>query len=512
MTVLVRTRTTAASRRSRSTRRALTLLVGAVLALALGNAPGASANSPSFPGHPRSFVTRPDLLPPAVTVGESAPGTAPGYVFLAPKTGDVTQGPGTLQSGPMIVDDEGEPVWFLPRGIGALNYVTAFQQQTYRGDPVLTWWEGAPLPTGVGVGYWVVMDQSYREIARIRAGSGYAGADLHDMQITPDNTALVLIAQPKLHRGGGFPRMVMDNIVQEVDLPSGKVIHEWSGLDHVGVDESYLSSIPLLPYDYLHINSMSLDTDGNLLLSGRNTHTVYKIDRRSGEVIWRLGGKKSDFTMADGASFAWQHDVSREEDGTLSVFDNAAAGSIETGGGEQSGTTSRAVFLSLDTATRTAKPDRAYTSPDGLLSTSQGSVQLLPNGNVLVGWGSHGYYTEYAASGKVLMNAFFKDPVVNSYRALRFPWQGRPADRPAVAGRSSGNGMTLHASWNGATAVESWRFLAGDTPQGLIAVEEVRRDGFETSATAARRSSYVAVQALDGTGRVIGTSATARVR
>ncbi|GGV58635.1 hypothetical protein GCM10010228_04690 [Streptomyces massasporeus] len=488
------------------------MLVTAVLALSLGSAPGASAESPSLPGHPLSLVTRPDLLPPAITVGKSAPGTAPGYVFLAPKTGDVLQGPGTLQSGPMIVDDRGEPVWFLPRGIGALNYVTAFQQQTYREDPVLTWWEGAPLPTGVGVGYWIVMDQSYREIARIKAGSGYAGADLHDMQITPDNTALVLIAQPKLHNGGGVPRMVMDNIIQEVDIASGKVLHEWSGLDHVGIDESYLSSIPLLPYDYLHINSMSVDTDGNLLLSGRNTHTVYKVDRHSGKVIWRLGGKKSDFTMADGASFAWQHDVSREADGTLSVFDNAAAGSIETGGGGQSEKVSRAVFLSVDTDAKTARLDRAYTSPDGLLSTSQGSMQLLPNGNVLVGWGSHGSYTEYADSGEVLMNASFKDPVVNSYRALRFPWHGRPTDRPAVAGRSGSSGMTVHASWNGATEVDSWRILAGESPQGLSTVKEVRKDGFETSAPVPDRSPYVAVQALDSAGQVIGTSKAARVR
>ncbi|NEE14182.1 hypothetical protein G3M58_47950 [Streptomyces sp. SID7499] len=491
----------------------MALLVTAVLTLALGSAPGLAAQSPSgLPGHPLSLVTRPDLLPPAIDVRESAPGTSPGYVFLAPKTGDVLQGPGTLQSGPMIVDNEGEPVWFLPRGIGALNYVTAFQRQTYRGEPVLTWWEGAPLPTGVGVGYWVVMDQSYREIARIRAGKGHAGADLHDMQITPDNTALVLIAEPQLHRVDGHARLVMNNIVQEIDIASGTVLHEWDSLRHVDVDESYLSSIPLLPYDYVHINSMSVDTDGNLLLSGRNTHAVYKVDRHSGDIIWRLGGKKNDFTMEKGASFAWQHDVSREGDGTLSVFDNAAAGSIETGGGAPPGTVSRALFLSVDTEARTARVDRSYTSPDGLLSTSQGSMQLLPNGNVLVGWGSHGYYTEYADSGEVLMNASFKDPLVNSYRALRFPWHGRPTDSPAVAGRAGAHGMTVHASWNGATEVASWRILAGDTPQSLSGVKEVPKDAFETSATVAHTSSYVAVQALDSTGRVLGTSKASRVR
>nr|WP_272924311.1 MULTISPECIES: arylsulfotransferase family protein [unclassified Streptomyces] len=493
--------------------RSLVLFVVAVLALTFGSAPGASAESrPALPGHPLSLVTRPDLLPPGITVRKSAESTAPGHVFLAPKTAGLLQAPGTLQSGPMIVDDQGQPVWFLPRGTGALNYATAFQKQTYRGNPVLTWWEGAPIPTGFGVGYWVVMDQSYKEIARITAGNGYAGADLHDMQITPDNTALLTIAQPKLHRVEGIPRLVMNYVIQEVDVETGKVLHEWDGLEHVPVSESYLSPNPLLPYDYLHLNSVTLDTDGNLLLSGRNTHTVYKVDRKNGDILWRLGGKKSDFALAEGAPFSWQHDVSRESDGTLSIFDNTSADAAETGGGKPTDTVSRAIFLSIDTSAKTAELVRSYTSPDGLLSTSQGSTQLLPNGNVFVGWGAHGYYTEYARSGEVLMNSSFKDPAVNSYRAFRFPWRGRPTSSPAVAGRTRSDGMTVYASWNGSTEVVSWRVLAGDTPQDLSVVEEVDKDAFETSVALADRTAYVAVQALDSGGQVIGTSKAAPVR
>jgi hypothetical protein len=90
------------------------------------------------------------------------------------------------------------------------------------------------------------------------------------------------------------------------------VLFEWHSLDHVGLDESYKD----LPeeaggtFDYFHINSIEVDHDSNLLVSARNTFTVYKIDRRSGEIIWRLGGKKSDFEMGPGTWMRYQHDAS----------------------------------------------------------------------------------------------------------------------------------------------------------------------------------------------------------
>src|SRR5918994_1318940 len=212
------------------------------------------------------FRSRPDLSPAAVDVTTRArEDTAPGYVFVALKEG-------AGEHGPMIIDDQGQLVWF-----GKYRSARDFKMQYYQGRPVLTWWEGK-VTAGHGVGEYVIFDRSYREIARVRAGNGYRG-DLHEFLITPEDGA------------------VWDGIAQEVDIKTGKVLFEWHSLEHVGIDESYVE-VPDDPdhlYDYFHINSIDLEPDGNLLLCARNTWTVYKVERNSCEVVWRLGGKKSDF-------------------------------------------------------------------------------------------------------------------------------------------------------------------------------------------------------------------------
>jgi hypothetical protein len=179
--------------------------------------------------------------------------------------------------------------------------VMDFKLQRYRGRSVLTWWEEEH--TGFGQGEYLLLDSSYREVARVRAGNGYEG-DHHEFLIRSQDTALFDI----YHKvpmdlsaiGGKKDATVLVGIVQEVDIESGEVLFEWHSLDHVGLEESYVK-----PYDYFHINSIEVDDDSNLLVSARTTSTVYKIDRESGEVIWRLGGKKSDFEMGPGTRFAY---------------------------------------------------------------------------------------------------------------------------------------------------------------------------------------------------------------
>nr|BBG91908.1 sulfotransferase [Streptomyces sp.] len=488
---------------------ALSVLLGlSTLATPAVSAPTVPATAQD---HLHHFVTRPDLRPPRITVHQASEGTAPGFIFLAPKTDTLSLDPALPQGGPEIVDDQGRPVWFGPRGDGMLIRTAAFQSQVYRGQPVLTWWEGLPVPVDqIGnpvFGNWVVMDQSYRVIARVKPGNGLSFSDMHDMRLTPQNTALIMVYKQTLRRVGNVLQPVLDNVIQEVDVTTGRVLFQWNSLDHIGLSESYFPRRDGVPYHYLHLNSLSLDNDGNILVSGRHTSAVYKIHRKTGEIIWRLGGKKSDFTLEDGASFSWQHHVSREPDGTISLFDNTAITNSTT-----AEKPSRGIVLDVDTGKKTASLKRSHPSPDRLLSGTQGSMQLLPNGNAFVGWGTHGYVTEFSAGNKVLFNASFDKELINSYRAFRFPWHGKPAGPPAVAGRTADEGMTVYASWNGATDVASWRFLAGPSPDTLEEVKEVPRNGFETSAAVAVRAPYVGVQALDRDGKVLGTSEAAAVR
>jgi hypothetical protein len=424
-----------------------------------------------------------------MTVLRPAHGTARGLVFLAPSSG-----PG--QRGPMIVDDAGELVWFHPvAGKAAAD----FKVGLYKGKPVLTWWEGKSV-AGLADGEWVVLDSSYRELARFSAANGRHG-DLHEFVITPDDTALVTSNETvawDLTSVGGSRRggRVVGGVVQELSLPGGRLIREWRSLDHVAVDETEIKGRPGPRFDYFHINSVDVAADGNLLISARNTWAAYKVSRRTGRILWRLGGKRSDFAFARGARFEWQHDVREHAQDLVSVFDNAAAPQEEP--------QSRALMLALDRKRMRVSLEHAYTHrPEPVLSHFLGNAQLLGNGDVFVGWGGAPYVTEFTRRGAIAFDARLPHGG-QSYRAFRFPWVGRPADRPALAARAG----VLHASWNGATEVVSWQLQQGAGAAELRSGPTVPRTGFETVLTPAPQTRRVSVVALDRSGAPLGTSPT----
>jgi outer membrane protein assembly factor BamB len=291
--------------------------------------------------------------------------------------------------------------------------------------------------------------------------------------------------------------------VQEVTVPGGRVLFEWRSLDHVPLAESVLrkpakAASRKAPFDYFHVNSVALDTDGNLLVSARNTHTIYKLDRRNGRILWRLGGKTSDFRMGKGTTFGYQHDARRQADGTITLFDNSAAPPIAK--------FSRALVIRLDERTMRATLVRAYAHPRQVLSPHQGSMQLLANGDVFVGFGGKPFITEFARGGRVLFDA--KVVVGDFYRAFRFPWTGRPVTRPAVAVRDG----TVYASWNGATEVASWQVLTGDDEGSLAPVKKARRQGFETAIPLDGDGKLIAVRALDADGTTLRESRAVEAR
>lgn len=408
---------------------------------------------------PSRFRSRPDLSPPVVRVLQPANGVAPGYLFLAPSSG-----PG--QHGPLILDDAGDVVWFRPVSPRtAMN----FRAETFHGEPVLTWWESLP-GGGLGRGEHVVVDSSYREIARFPAGHGMP-SDLHELLLTARGTALVTSLEVR-HRGARG--LTLGGVVQELDVPSARVLFEWRSLDHVGVDETYSTKVGY-PWDYFHVNSIDVDADDNLLVSARNTWTVYKVNRRTGAVMWRLGGKRSDFELGKGARFGWQHDARSHDGGrVLSIFDNGAEAH------------SRGLVLGLSGRRATVLHEYLHSPP--LHAYKLGSVQLLGNGDVLVGWGTDPHYTEFSSSGLVKLDATLPHGGEN-YRTLRFPWVGRPTDTPRAVVR----GGTVYASWNGATEVAAWKIEPGGP--------SVRRTGFETAVPL--RPGHVV--ALDARGRALGS-------
>jgi hypothetical protein len=450
---------------------------------------GASADAPTR----HTFRSRPDLTPPIIHVTGSAAAVAPGLIFLTPFNG-------VSPDGPMIVDDAGAPVWLRPDG-GTLRATDA-KVQTYHGEPVLTWWEGEGL-VGYGHGTYVLADTSYREIARVRAVGDDLAGDLHDMKLTPDGTALFFcystVPGQVVTMRGVAEGPVTEAVVQEIDVATGKLLFEWHSLDHVDVLESFLPMTkgPAEAYDYFHANSVDLGSDGNLLLSSRHTWTVYDIDRGTGRIVWRLGGSRSDFELGPGVRFAWQHDAKWRSDGTMTIYDNGAHGPAP-----QFESASRGLHLALDHAAMRATLLQDWVHPDGLLSASQGTCELLPNGDAFLGFGNIGRYSEFDGSGKMLYDA--RLAIGASYRATRREWQASPDDAPAVAVDVSGTTPTLYASWNGATDVAAWSVSAGSSPDALAFVTTAPRTGFETEIKLPLAAAWVAVRAMSADGRMLG--------
>ncbi|MGH2834379.1 MAG: arylsulfotransferase family protein [Solirubrobacteraceae bacterium] len=451
---------------------------------------GALASRSPYPPKPPRWHTRPDLRIPALTILRSRQGVSEDPIFIAPYNNPHGQ------QGAVIATNAGEPIWENPIS----NKVTTnFQVQRYRGSPVLTWWEGS-IELGHGVGEYVIADSAYRTVRRVQARAGLRG-DLHEFVITPRDTALLtsyVVREADLSAVGG-PRKgtIQDAIFQEIDLAGGRLLMEWHSLDHVSPHESYAPVSE--DWDYFHINSVDTDGDG-LLVSARSTHTIYRLDR-SGQIAWRLGGKYSDFAMGQGASFAWQHHARRRPGGTLSVFDNGATPAVEK--------LSRGLILQVDEDALAATLAREYTHPK-ILSGSQGSVQMLDNGNVFVGFGEAPHVCEFRRSGELLFDAVLGSQY-ESYRAFRLPWRGLPAEAPAIATSGGGPALTVYASWNGATDVDSWLLLAGSTPDELAPDARVRARGFENSLRPAAAGPHFAVRALDATGTTLGQSPTVTV-
>ena len=453
------------------------------------------------------FVSRPDLTPPAVTLAHhrtSTPVAAdPPYFILSP-SGYPRTGPGT--PGLMILDRHGQIVWYSPstgfpasKAEGRID----LQVQAYQGKPVLTWWQGA-INRGTGQGLAVIADTSYRTIATINAGNGLA-ADLHEFVITPQNTALITAYRQRttsLSAVGGPARgALLSGVVQEIDIPTGRVLFEWDSFNHIPITDAVVPFVKGFPFDYLHVNSISIAPDGSLLVGARNTSAVYKIARPSGKVIWQLGGKRSSFRMGPGATFWFQHHALPQGANAVSIFDDGGSPPVKE-------PQSRGILLNLNTRTMQATLARSYVHPARLQVANQGSMQLLPGGRVLVGWGNLPYFSEFEQNGTLITDGQF--PVGDqSYRAFTAAWTGNPTDNPAVAARiNPAGGSVVYASWNGATQVNTWTVLAGRTPASLSEAGSQRRSGFETAITVSNQGPYFAVIANAAGGQPLGQSPT----
>jgi hypothetical protein len=385
-------------------------VLGSIVALT-----GVSACSPAGPGATARCPAPSSAQAPPIRILTGAINGSNGDIFIAP------QGCG-YANGPEIVSRAGKLIWFhaLPPG----EFATDFRTQTYQGRPVLTWFQGRGL---TGTDY--IYSDHYQKLATVRASNGY-DTDFHEFLITPWNTALILadtLATANLtSMGGPADQRVFDGIVEEVDISTGRVLFRWDSAGHVPYRDSHLAlpASAATPWDWFHINAVHLDADGNLLINSRYTWTTYKVNSRTGSIIWELGGKQSTFKLraapgqsldSAGEIFAFQHDPEAVGHDEYTLFDD-----------ESDGTTtllahSRIVMVKLDPATKTATLVKSFNQPEGRVASAEGNAQTLPNGDLFAGWGALPDVSQFSPAGRLLFNAELPAGV-HTYRAYLLPW------------------------------------------------------------------------------------------
>ncbi|MCX6152373.1 MAG: aryl-sulfate sulfotransferase [Ignavibacteriales bacterium] len=341
---------------------------------------------------------------------------APGYLFLT-----VSRDVAGIGNYNMILDNSGRPVKYIKENHFSYDFKVQPNNLLSYGDIKEEHWYA-----GGGETTHKILDSNLTVVDSFRCGNGYV-ADSHDFQLLPNGHALLFgydlqpIDMSKIVEGGDPGAFVAGSIVQEIDAQKN-VVFEWRSWDHIPITESYVN-LRSSAFDYIHINAIELDSDGNILVSCRQTSQVLKLDRTTGEIIWRLGGKQNQFTFINENElntpnyFSFQHCVRRLANGHLSLFDN---------GNQHTPGYSRAVEYELDEQNKIATLVWEYRHSPDVFASSRGSVQRLPNGNTLIGWGSSSEakklaVTEVTPDKKVVFELSL--PLkLSSYRAYRFQY------------------------------------------------------------------------------------------
>ncbi|RMZ78874.1 hypothetical protein DV738_g3569, partial [Chaetothyriales sp. CBS 135597] len=498
-------------------------LVAACLALAalpgvLGQ--GYAPTGTNETGPLSQYKSRPDIYAPAfnITIYDEGAVT-PGYIFIAPYQ--------TFQGGLYIYDNYGNLVY---SGFGETGAGTShnFHVCNVNGTDSLCYLTGAQN-MGYSRGYGVIMDNTLTTFTSVKSGGGISNFDEHEFNIVDNSqNALMISYVPEqfdltnwgVSTGQGW---IMNNYFQKIQLGTNQLLYEWSALEHIPIDETTVlpnstevsgtGFDPTAPWDWFHINSVDQNADGDYLISARHVSTIYKISGSNGSVIWRLGGKRSDFSFPDNQMFSFQHDARwREENATttiISLFDNASNGYTQTR------PYSCGLILKLDHTSNSVTVLREYIGPNRMISASQANLQLLgPNSawdraNTFHGWGNNAYVSEHLNDGTMVQSGFFATTGTMNYRAFKYNYTINPTDSPALYtyARTNSSRTVYYMSWNGATRVASWRVYGAAGRDGpWSAIEVVRKEGFETVFVAPQFHAWAMVESLDGDGKAIRNS------
>jgi len=349
----------------------------------------------------------------------------------------------------VIFDNSGNPLWYS-------KYPDERRDMKVQHNGVMT------MLARDGAGnHYNGFNTNYQQITSYWAANGYS-VDEHEFQILADGTYLIAVLgtqtvdMSRYVVGGNTSAWVTEDVLQEF-TPAGELIFQWRPWDHFDVrDESQFINILSSSFDFPHLNAIDVDTDGHILISNRNLSEVTKINRDTGEIIWRLGGAHNQFTYVNDplGGTRNQHAVRMVTTNDYTMFDN---------GNLHNPSMSRGVEYVLNTTNLTATVIWQYPNPPtpSIYSFYMGDVQRLPNGNTLIDWavGNLPKLTEVRPDGT---KAYEMNWVSQweAYRTWRCPWQAS-ATQPYLIVESYPDNVTLIFNQFGDTNFGFYKLYGG---------------------------------------------------
>ncbi|GIZ47263.1 hypothetical protein CKM354_001036000 [Cercospora kikuchii] len=477
-----------------------------------------------------NFVTRPDIKAPLFNVTQHKPERILlGYWFVAPYVSLVREPVDAhyyqpCQIGPLIYDGAGNLVW---SGACLLENPNAVDFHPFHADgrDYLSMILYSQTPKGIESSKAIVMDDSLQVSSTYELGSESGmSLNMHEFNVIDNGKTVLHLTKRSIERDitgvkqsstSSQTGRIVDNGFVEVDLASKKILFEWWAADHVPLTDSSgvvsgLTQKAPQGWNWIHMNSVDKNEEGDYMVCARYTDAIYKISGKDGRILWTLGGRSSSFKIPPDLDFSRQHDArfisSSGTEEVISFLDN---------GGDDHGSTSSAssgLLVSLNTASMTANIINRWPRPSGEITKQRGNFQVLPNGNVFAGWSDNAHISEHSAQGALLMEARWTSERFATYRAWKANFTSIPAERPVVKAFIFGTSkedaiLGAYVSWNGATEVDDWRFYGIGRDGQTRILGRMQKTGFETLFQMKGCVAEVYAEAISRDGRVLGKSA-----
>lgn len=368
----------------------------------------------------------------------------------------------------IIFNTSGDPVWYWKTPdrrrdfkVQANGWITMLIRDGYGGS---------------GEGF-IALTQNFEFIKVMRATNGYS-TDEHELYMLPDSGYLLLgrrettVDMSQYVPGGQTDATVRETCIQEFTADD-HMIFIWRAWDHFDIRDMELESLTSGYIRFPHMNALFIDDDDNILLSSRHLSEISKINRQTGEFIWRLcgipGSLNNDFQFVNDPlnGFRNEHAIRSLGNGHYLLFDN---------GNMHSPPQSRAVEYAIDTTQMTASLvwEQRNDVPNKY-SYYMGNAERLQNGNTHINW-AVGDVLPIAQEVTPQGEKVFEMRFINGYhcyRSFRYPWAGN-VSKPYLILEPRPDNLTLLFNKFGDHTVKYYNIYGDTSPNPTTLIDTSR--------------------------------------